>query len=92
MSISAVKYDVDEDPVIRISAPGAIKSARTVHLRTEPSDDPVYIGPADVTSATGCPIYHDDVTPFVVRLGAQDSLYAVCATGQSATVHVLTTT
>jgi len=83
---------VDEDPVVLISAPGAIRSARMVHLRTEVGDDPVYIGPAGVTAATGCPVYADDVTPFAVRLGANDSLYAVCATAETATVHVLTTT
>lgn len=49
--------------------------------------DEVYLGGSDVTSATGLPVVAGQ--SFSYDLGARDELYAICASGETATVRVL---
>lgn len=61
---------------------------RTVYLQIE-ANRTVYIGPASVTSDTGFPVVKHSA-PTEVVLWAGDDLWAVCATGETDYVRVLT--
>ena len=82
----ASPYAVDDSPAVLVyTSPGHTGS---ILVRTETSDDPVYVGGSGVTSSTGFPIFSTD-EPIRLPVSETTVLYAICASAGTATLHVL---
>jgi len=75
---------VDDDPVVALAAGNGIRRDVAVY---NGGPNTVYIGGAAVTSAAGYPIASG--ADLVYPLGEAETLYGVCATGETAALRVL---
>jgi hypothetical protein len=83
------QVEVDDQAAV-VLVPASTARGRRVYLRSTSGDDPVYLGPAGVTDATGAALLDTDQwTPFEIH--ESDALYGICGSSGSATVHVLIT-
>jgi hypothetical protein len=62
---------------------------KTVLVRNSGATNEVYLGPSDVTSATGFSLAAATSVGRPLELREDDALYAICASGESTTVSVL---
>ena len=64
-------------------------SGRRVWIRNAGANE-VYLGPANVTSATGFELAAGASLPHPLELGPDDDLFGICAAAETTTLHVLT--
>lgn len=82
MATSAA-VSVTDNPTVAIATPNGTRHDIAVH---NDGAGTVYVGGATVTSATGFPIISGEDASF--SLGESETLYGICAFGQSATLRV----
>lgn len=88
MAVTATRVAVDAtvDPVVVVTGRGG---GRRVWIRNAGANE-VYLGPADVTAASGFELAAATSLPAPIDLGPDDDLYAICAAAETTTLHVLT--
>jgi hypothetical protein len=80
---------VDDSPAVKIVGDDTGTLATGVALIRNAGTDEVYLGGSNVTSATGFQLAAATTLP-PIPLSSGAEIYAICATGETATVHVLT--
>lgn len=90
MAVNGTQTAVDDSPAVKlVEDSSASIQAPAVFVRIEAGDDPVYLGGAGVTAATGFQLLAADPPLGPIPISVNNPLYGICASGETATVHVL---
>jgi hypothetical protein len=82
--IRAARIAVDDDPQVEIAS---ARDADSFLITNRDAANSVYVGATGVTSAAGYELKAGE--SIELDLDGEDKAYAICSTGQSATLHVL---